>query len=303
MSGSDWGKRSKVIEGLFCLIVVIGAAVLIYVLGQNFGVSAGRDEVTAREHYENAKQNALLSCDERERAAMVQCVTKAIESAQEQSDSRQDLFVQRDMAHSAFWMLILAGSTFGVTALGVWYVRRTLDATLKAVKDTGDATAAMIEANKIAEISQRPWLDFKLTPTRPVSLEYGSLMFPADIEIKNYSNTPATDVKAFWRFFAIGAADVANLIDQLIQEAESNDTFNKTTVFPGTAPYSDDAGASDWCSPFDGAELPTNGLLIFGFVYSSPRSRVMCHVFEAYHAFIWENSWHINRLRPYKRIA
>lgn len=43
--------------------------------------------------------------------------------------------------------------TIAVTAVGVWLVKRTLDATLEAVEDTGKATDAMIEANKIAELA------------------------------------------------------------------------------------------------------------------------------------------------------
>lgn len=159
MSDSNRDQRDKTLEGFFCFAAVVGTAILIYAIGQNFGVSAGRDQVTAREHYEDTKQDNLRACVGREGGATIECVAEAIESAQDQSDSRQDLYAQRDMANFAFWLLVFTGLTFGVTGLGVFFVKRTLDATVEAVNKSVDATIAMVRANEIAENAQRPWID------------------------------------------------------------------------------------------------------------------------------------------------
>lgn len=164
------------------MIALFGAVILIYAVGQNFGVSAGRDQVTAREHYEQAKRDNLEACTIAEGLTPVECIAEAIESAQDQSDSRQDLFAQRDMANFTFWILIFTGCTFGITGLGVWYVKRTLDATLQAVKDTGDATKAMVRQNELTEAAQRPWLAIEATVTEcEIGAERTHLRFSARV--------------------------------------------------------------------------------------------------------------------------
>ncbi len=64
-----------------------------------------------------------------------------------------DLMAQQDMAFWAMLMFFASLVTIAITAIGVWLVKRTLDATLKAVEDTSVATAAMREANEIARAS------------------------------------------------------------------------------------------------------------------------------------------------------
>ena len=66
------------------------------------------------------------------------------------------------MAFYALLMLVATIATVVITGIGVWFVKRTLDATLKAVEDTSEATEAMREANSIARHSSenqlRAWL-------------------------------------------------------------------------------------------------------------------------------------------------
>src|SRR3546814_10541760 len=97
MSDSDRGERSQNLIGAgFVAIALFGAVILAFAVGSALGVNGGRDQVTAREHYENTRQDNLRACVGREGAAAIECVAEAIEAAQEQSDSRQDLYAQRD---------------------------------------------------------------------------------------------------------------------------------------------------------------------------------------------------------------
>ena len=151
MSGSDRGKGLAPLEAFFCIVALLGVVWIGYATGRTFGVDVGRNEVTAREHYERVKANALQPCVGIVGSAALNCAAKAVETAQERSESRQDLYAQQDMARWAFWMLAVTIATLGVTATGVWLVKRTLEATLEAVEDTGKATKAMEAQNAIAK--------------------------------------------------------------------------------------------------------------------------------------------------------
>jgi hypothetical protein len=194
MSDGDRGKRSQdLIAAGLAAVALFGAVVLAFAIGGTLGVNSGRDQVSAREHYEHTKQDNLRACIGREGAAAVECVSEAIEAAQDQSDARQDLYAQQDMSKWAFWMVIVSGLTVGITAVGVWFVKRTLDATLEAVADTGKATAAMIRQNEIAEKAQRPWLDFDIRILR--GYDFGPSVFSIKVSLQNHSGFPAHDVR------------------------------------------------------------------------------------------------------------
>ncbi|MGR3437982.1 hypothetical protein [Salipiger abyssi] len=171
---------------------------MIYATGWTFGVDAGRDEVTAREHYEQIKRYELDSCSNLMGPALAECVTKAIESAQGQSESRQDLYAQKDMAKYTFWVLLATCLTVGITGVGVYFVKRTLDATITAVEETSAATQAMREANQIArrsaDIQTRPFLLIDVTKVQVAvrRIGYFSNIF-IQVPVKNYGITPAYD--------------------------------------------------------------------------------------------------------------
>ena len=57
---------------------------------------------------------------------------------------------QRGMSKWAFWLLVITSGQLFATIVGLVYLKGTLDATREAVEDTGLATTAMQEANKIS---------------------------------------------------------------------------------------------------------------------------------------------------------
>ncbi|WP_374406270.1 hypothetical protein [Pelagerythrobacter sp.] len=64
--------------------------------------------------------------------------------------AQANLQAQQDMVWWAMLMFFATIATVVITAIGVWFVKRTLDATLSAVEDTEKAANAAIEANAIA---------------------------------------------------------------------------------------------------------------------------------------------------------
>ncbi|KPL68879.1 hypothetical protein SZ64_12705 [Erythrobacter sp. SG61-1L] len=117
------------------------------------------------------------------------------EAAHDQAHDEQDLAAQQRAASSALATTILSFLALIATGLGLYYVRETLRATLKAVEDTGQATEAMREANRIAETSSRAWLTLEM--------EHGfysdrtdrdEILFFANLKITNIGGTPAQNV-------------------------------------------------------------------------------------------------------------
>lgn len=108
---------------------------------------------------------------------------------------QRDLVAQEAAALWGFWIAAIALLQLVATVIGLFFIKRTLDATWKAVEDTGQATRAMLEANEITKEAQRPWIvieprleDFYLDGRL-----FGFSMF---IKFRNIGNTVAT---GWWR--------------------------------------------------------------------------------------------------------
>lgn len=205
MSGSNRGKGIAPLEALFCVLALLGLASVIYATGRTLGVDTGRSEVIAREHYEREKQNALNACSNGKVLASVECVTKAIESAQNKSETQQGLFAQQDSARWAFWSMMGAWVALGVTVVGVWFVKRTLDATWDALQEARDGTTAALiaaeagrRANEISEklgVAQtRPYLVFTEANFLGHSKDGKALV---EITVKNSGVSPANEISFF----------------------------------------------------------------------------------------------------------
>lgn len=95
-------------------------------------------------------------------ASALEAANRDPDAATEKERAEDDLEAQQDMALWAFWVMIFALAQVGVAIAALVLLKRTLDATRQAVKDTGDATVAMREANDIAlqanENTLRAWV-------------------------------------------------------------------------------------------------------------------------------------------------
>lgn len=111
---------------------------------------------------------------------------------------KRDLAAQETSAAWAFWVALFSGLQLVTTIIGLYFVKRTLDATLMAVQDTGEATMAMKESNEImretAKHQLRAYLDFdsvryNVSPNCPdTETQIGTGI---RIKVKNYGTTPA----------------------------------------------------------------------------------------------------------------
>lgn len=191
MSESNRGERARKIEVLFCAVALFGTVILAYSIGQNVGIGAGRNEVAAREHYERDKERSLQACINIVGKDAVQCAAKAIESAQEKSETRQDLFAQQDAARWGFGaMMIAAGSTL-ITAFGTALLYQQIILTRKAVEDTGLATQAMHDANEISRQTQEYQLRAYLSVHEAIPKFKNGENINIRFLIKNVGQTPA----------------------------------------------------------------------------------------------------------------
>jgi len=82
-----------------------------------------------------------------------------------QDHEKRDLAAQEASALWAFWMVTISACSTVVTIIGTIMLYQQIVLTRKAVKDTGNATEAMLEANAIAMNAQRPWLKVTATAT------------------------------------------------------------------------------------------------------------------------------------------
>jgi hypothetical protein len=172
---------------LCCAIV----AILAYTSGRE-GVR--RSHVPAS-YSEAAKADAQRACLGRESQDAFECIYEKVDASQEQARGEQDLTAQQRAASSALANAFVAFLTLILTGLGVWYVKRTLEATLKAVEDTSLATQAMQRQNKIAEAAQRPWLTVIVNNLGPVERRHdGTFHCPYNVTVKNTGLSPALTV-------------------------------------------------------------------------------------------------------------
>lgn len=187
MSKRDPNQRTTLLEAFAICVVIAGVAIIIFATGRTAGVDVGRNEVSAREHYEAVKNTALAACIDTEPSALRQCVIKSTETAQNQSESRQDLYAQQDMSRWAFWMMIISGCTLLITGLGIVWIRDTLVETRRAVKAADDAVKV---TRDIGEAQIRPY----------ISIEHASAFVDErngicfKVKVKNSGQTPARNV-------------------------------------------------------------------------------------------------------------
>ncbi len=113
--------------------------------------------------------------------------------------SERDLEAQQEMARWALLMMIASFLSVGVTAVGVVFVKQTLDATRAAVNEAENATAA---ARNTINVTQdlgrrqlRAYIDIKNGAFRVGPAGKGRLR--VRVEFANFGQTPARDVR-FW---------------------------------------------------------------------------------------------------------
>ena len=168
MSRGDWSRHVALIGALLATIFVLcGALAYTFHVGELSGRKDAEAEGYAAAYlYETNKQ--IADCWAKgDTPAAQQCVTSAIQASRDAQRSEADLGVQRQMSDWAFWALVVGIVMAFITTIGTYLIFRQVELTRKAVEDTGDATKAMEEANRIAResiaLTHRAWLTVELS--------------------------------------------------------------------------------------------------------------------------------------------
>jgi head-tail adaptor len=248
MSGSDRGNRTPHLGGFGILSAILVCGAIIGLLAYLQGQHSERNKNRAEAYVRAAKEDAQRTCGGgMETGAAFECIYEKVESSKDQENTDQDLTAQFRAADSALFSAVFSLLALGITGVGVWFVKRTLDATLEAVEDTGKATKAMVRSNEIAQNTQRPWIsiDAELTAaSRPsvhgVSIAYnvtfkntGSMIANNFVTRMNFipMNQNATEHIKKWR----------DLWVKEVKEIESVLIPNETINLPGEMNYALDA--------------------------------------------------------------
>jgi len=231
------------------LTFIVGYVSIIFAFSQGYN-SADKEHETYYASRE-AREKAFTKCLERSLTipVAIRCINNSGNSSREDERAEQDLNAQREMAQWAkgmLWATLIIGmGTIITTAVGVWFVKRTLDSTNIAVVETSKATVAMNEANQIMREEQRAWVavDFVAGSSVSYSLDSNSIMLELDINPENFGSTPAKNMAVASRLKIIpgegkkgvASADYSDLIKEVVDEAFAGSQYGqiKDTLFRG----------------------------------------------------------------------
>ncbi len=195
MSGSNREQHSAARLIGAALVAVIGIALywaMFYSMGYGSGHHEGQAEVNGQ-HYASDTANQIdRECGTKSGRSARECITEIVKAEREGQRNESDLAAQWKAADWVMWAGIIAGTQLIATAAGLYYVKRTLDATLEAVEDTGKATKAMERQNELAEETAKRQLRAYVSVT-PVTI---SNFDPPGIisvghTVLNHGQTPA----------------------------------------------------------------------------------------------------------------
>jgi hypothetical protein len=163
-------------------------------MGVSHGTHNERSKKYSEAYAANAAKDVERGCVGLTGSDLAKCATEIVEANRESQRSESDLSAQWQAANWVLWATIIAGAQLLATAIGLVFVKRTLDATLLAVEDTGEATDAMREQNRIAaDTAQRQLRAYvSLFNVEVRNLEAGSVATFKGILI-NAGQTPAYD--------------------------------------------------------------------------------------------------------------
>jgi hypothetical protein len=176
-------------------------------MGASSSQYAANSERNAQHNAAYTAQRIENECVAGEALALRDCIAEAVDAGAEYQQGERDLEAQRGMSKWAFWLLVVAGGQLAATIIALIYLKATLDATWQAVKDTGDATDAMRDANEIArrssELQLRPYLTMVDDGTEMVRRSdwdkpEGSdspIAYAIRVATKNCGATPARNVR------------------------------------------------------------------------------------------------------------
>lgn len=178
-----------------------------FIAATSFGIGAGATTLIYAE--QKHEQAVTARAGDKEKAARIQQssidragIPGALETyisnpepAENSEAQKRDLAAQEAAAVGALWAAMLAALGLAVTSIGTILLYQQISLTRAAVKDTGKATEAMLEANKIAKRLGEAQVRCYITG---VSAEIGYIDNGIAIvrcTLRNSGQSPAKDVR------------------------------------------------------------------------------------------------------------
>ncbi|WP_333668458.1 hypothetical protein [Parvibaculum sp.] len=167
MPDRDWWKDPVIAVAAASIFMLVAAYAVGVVLWQYTKIHEvySTYQHNADEDRRDAAEKAAQACKDREVATLSSCIADEIEAHWRQQATNQDLQAQQDMANWALWMFITSSVTVFVTAIGVYFVWRTLEETRAAVSVATDGNKAAqlaaeltLKSVEIAEHAERAWV-------------------------------------------------------------------------------------------------------------------------------------------------
>ena len=231
MSRSNRSGDSKALDWAFPLTGIVLALLLALGIGWLQAREEHKRQQTPTSYAEAAKNDAERACVGTDPRAVFVCVNEKVKTAYQTARDEQDLSAQQRAASSALATAVFSFFALTLSGVGVWYVKRTLDATLEAVQDTGKATKAMERQNELAEaetrLALRPYVWFGKMEIRNVG---GGKEPEFHVDIGHAGQTPALEIRSFVSlgFLDVGVQD-ANL---RFERRQPGSSVSRSQMFP-----------------------------------------------------------------------
>lgn len=178
----------------------------------------------AKGYAESTESRIARTCTGAEPLSIRQCVAEQISASRESQRAEYDLSAQQSMADWAAVMAALTLATFIATAIGVWFVKRTLDTAFDTIRE------AQI-SNKVNSDNVRPWIGIRCTVTK-LEIGAGALKLNYIVSFENYGQR-STRFQPFAKVVFASPKDFVHLLVQGVRDAFKGPAFGDGIIMPG----------------------------------------------------------------------
>lgn len=162
MSDSDRERDNQTESWFFPIVGLLLAIGLAFGVGFLHGGENERRYSAPHQHRQSAEKRALNDCRGADRANVIKCAQEQIQAGEEAARGEQDLTAQQQAAWAAIYNTMIAAVVLIITGVGTALIYEQIKLTRKAVEDTGKATVAMEEQNRIAREAGKPMVVLSL---------------------------------------------------------------------------------------------------------------------------------------------
>ena len=133
MPKRHWSTVDAVIKSLFGAAAIICILWGVFDAGRSHGVTEGQKDAQTASYASQSEQDIEQRCLSLDRVGEAECIANIIDATNEAKRAERDSKSQTDTALWAFWSLIVTLIVAIISAIGIWFVWRTLDQTNKSL--------------------------------------------------------------------------------------------------------------------------------------------------------------------------